>query len=50
MAERVELAGGTLEFDSAEGRGTTVLAAFPVSRRTEEGGEAEIVSLHSSRR
>ena len=50
MAERVELAGGTLEFDSREGRGTTVHATFPVSRRPEAGGEAEVVRLQSTRR
>ena len=50
MAERVELTGGALEFDSKAGRGTTVHAAFPVSRRPEMGGNAEVVSIHGTRR
>jgi signal transduction histidine kinase len=50
MAERVELTGGALEFDSRAGRGTTVHATFPVSRRPEVSGEAEVVSIHGTRR
>jgi signal transduction histidine kinase len=32
MQERVELAGGELEIDSAPGRGTAIRATFPMSQ------------------
>jgi PAS domain S-box-containing protein len=36
MRERVEQLGGTLELESARGRGTTVRATLPLMKRTEE--------------
>jgi signal transduction histidine kinase len=38
MRERVGLAGGTLELESAAGKGTSIVAILPVRRREEEDG------------
>jgi signal transduction histidine kinase len=37
----VELHGGTVKLDSAVGRGTTVVCAFPVEQVTERAAAAE---------
>jgi signal transduction histidine kinase len=37
MRERVTLAGGTLELESAPGAGTTILAILPARHREEKG-------------
>jgi signal transduction histidine kinase len=50
MAERAELAGGTLDIDSRPGEGTTVHATLPIARRHDRPGEAEVVSLQLHRR
>jgi signal transduction histidine kinase len=49
MAERIDLLGGTFQVESRAGEGTVVHATLPVSRRREPG-EAEVVSLQSTRR
>jgi signal transduction histidine kinase len=41
MRERVELLGGSLEVESAPGRGTRIRAVFPLSKTTEPPKDAE---------
>lgn len=40
MRERVEQAGGSLEIESAPGKGTAILAHIPLARRAREGAVA----------
>jgi signal transduction histidine kinase len=48
MTERSDLAGGSLELNSAPGKGTTVHARLPVARRRDADGDAMVVGLHDT--
>ena len=44
MRERVTLAGGTLELESAPGGGTTIVSTIPIRRRDEDSGRPSALS------